>query len=387
MHFYSAFCAFHVKAALWRPKLVLYLLTACFSTPLWLSAQTVDTDDRWQGIANGTQAIDAPRAEASLLQDVVSSGDRLVAVGERGHILISTDQGASWQQVAGVPTRSMLISVTAAGERLWAVGHDTSILQSQDGGASWQLVHAEPGGDPLLEVMFDAQGHGVAIGAYSLLMRSDDWGASWSTDYMVDLVSAPVDEDVSADNALNEMGLIDQDAMASYEDVGIEYHLNGLVQIDAQTLLVAAEAGHYYYSTDGGRLWAENRLDYEGSLFGVASSNNGNCLVMYGLRGHVFRNCSEHQRERQLDAWQEIKTGSNAGLFAAADDGERTWLVGANGAIFSLSGNGEISDFTVDQGDDFTAVMPLAEGLLLLGESGPQIKPYASLNNNTVPTD
>lgn len=355
--------------------------------PLWLPAQTAETDDQWQGIANGTQAIDAPLADLSLLQDVVSSGDRLVAVGERGHILVSTDQGASWQQVSGVPTRSMLISVTAAGERLWAVGHDTVIVVSEDNGDSWQMVHDEPGGDPLLDVMFNEQGEGIAIGAYSLMMRSDDWGANWSTDYMVDLVSVPVDEDVSADDALNEMGLIDQDAMAAYEEVGIEYHLNGMVRIDAQTLLVAAEAGHYYYSTDGGRHWTEQRLDYEGSLFGVASSNDGSCLIMYGLRGHVFQNCTLQEAERKLDVWQEIKTGSNAGLFAAADDAERTWLVGANGAIFSLDDKAKVSDFTVDLGDDFTAVMPLAEGLLLLGESGPQIKPYSTLRSDNFATD
>jgi len=387
MHSNFASCFLPVMAAVRRPKFVVCLFAASLYVPLWLPAQTAETDDQWQGIANGTQAIDAPLADVSLLQDVVSSGDRLVAVGERGHILVSTDQGASWQQVSGVPTRSMLISVTAAGERLWAVGHDTVIVVSEDNGDSWQMVHDEPGGDPLLDVMFNEQGEGIAIGAYSLMMRSDDWGANWSTDYMVDLVSVPVDEDVSADDALNEMGLIDQDAMAAYEEVGIEYHLNGMVRIDTQTLLVAAEAGHYYYSTDGGRHWTEQRLDYEGSLFGVASSNDGSCLIMYGLRGHVFQNCTLQEAERKLDVWQEIKTGSNAGLFAAADDAERTWLVGANGAIFSLDDKAKVSDFTVDLGDDFTAVMPLAEGLLLLGESGPQIKPYSTLRSDNFATD
>jgi len=368
-------------AAVRRPIAVLsLLLLACL--PWSLPAQTTVAERDWQGIAEGSDAIVAPLASASLLQDVVHSGDRLIAVGERGHILLSTDHGGSWTQVAAVPTRSMLISVAAAGERLWAVGHDSVILLSDDGGDSWQLVSEEPGGDPLLEVMFDERGHGIAIGAYSLLMRSNDWGESWRTDYVVDLLLEQEEEFDDSEQSLNEMGLIDQDAMAEYEDEGIQYHLNGLIRLPDDTLLVAAEAGRYYLSTDAGDSWQQQELDYQGSLFGIAHMRQADCLVMYGLRGHVFQNCKPEAGERDLGRWNEIRTGSDAGLFAAAEDqAGRLWISGANGAIFSLDVNGQLVDYTVDQGDDFTAVMPLADGLLLLGESGPQIKPYDSLNN------
>ena len=382
MHGLTASCAMPSTAAVRRPIAVLsLLLLACL--PLWLPAQSAVAERDWQGIAEGSDAIVAPLASASLLQDVVPSGDRLIAVGERGHILFSTDQGNSWTQVAEVPTRSMLISVAAAGDRLWAVGHDSVILLSEDGGDSWQLVNEEPGGDPLLEVVFDERGHGIAIGAYSLLMRSSDWGESWRTDYVVDLLLEQEEDSQDIEQSLNEMGLIDQDAMADYEDEGIQYHLNGLIELADETLLVAAEAGRYYLSTDAGDSWLQQELDYQGSLFGIAHMRQADCLVMYGLRGHVFQNCKPETGERDLSRWNEIRTGSDAGLFAAAEDqAGRLWISGANGAIFSLDVNGQLADYTVDQGDDFTAVMPLANGLLLLGESGPQIKPYSSLNND-----
>lgn len=381
MHGLTASCAMPSTAAVRRPIAVLSLLLACL--PLWLQAQTAVAERDWQGIAEDSDAIVAPLASASLLQDVVPSGDRLIAVGERGHILFSTDQGDSWTQVAEVPTRSMLISVAAAGDRLWAVGHDSVILLSEDGGDSWQLVNEEPGGDPLLEVVFDERGHGIAIGAYSLLMRSSDWGESWRTDYVVDLLLEQEEDSQDIEQSLNEMGLIDQDAMADYEDEGIQYHLNGLIRLADDTLLVAAEAGRYYLSTDAGDSWLQQELDYQGSLFGITHMRQADCLVMYGLRGHVFQNCKSETGERDLSQWNEIRTGSDAGLFAAAEDqAGRLWISGANGAIFSLDVNGQLVDYTVDQGDDFTAVMPLANGLLLLGESGPQIKPYSSLNND-----
>lgn len=382
MHVLAASCLMLTTAAARRPIAVLSLLLLTW-LPLWLTAQTAVAERDWEGIAEGSEAIVAPLASASLLQDVVRSGDRLVAVGERGHILFSSDQGDSWTQVAEVPTRSMLISVAAAGDRLWAVGHDSVILLSEDGGDSWQLINEEPGGYPLLEVMFDEQGHGIAIGAYSLLMRSSDWGESWRSDYVVNLLLEQEEDFEDIEQSLNEMGLIDQDAMADYEDQGIEYHLNGLIRLPDDTMLVAAEAGRYYISSDSGDSWQQQELDYQGSLFGITHMRQADCLVMYGLRGHVFQNCKPESGERDLSRWNEIRTGSDAGLFAAAEDqAGRLWISGANGAIFSLDVSGQLADYTVDQGDDFTAVMPLANGLLLLGESGPQIKPYSSLNND-----
>jgi len=376
MHRLSASSCILAKAAVRRPIAVL-----CLLLPLWLQAQTPFAEHDWDGIATATESIVAPLASASLLQDVVRSDDRLVAVGERGHILISFDQGESWEQVPGVPTRSMLISVAAVGERLWAVGHDTVILLSDDHGDNWRLVSEEPGGDPLLEVIFDEQGDGIAIGAYSLLMRSTDWGESWTTDYVVDLLVEDAEDNADdADDSLNEMGLIDQDAMADYEDEGLQYHLNGLIRLGDEAWLVAAEAGRYYISMDKGDSWSQHALDYQGSLFGVTRMSEADCLVMFGLRGHLFQNCQLGEDNRDLNNWNEIRSDSKAGLFAAAEDeAGRLWISGANGAIFSLDVDGRLEDFTVDQGDDFTAVMPLPDGLLLLGESGPQIKPYSSL--------
>jgi photosystem II stability/assembly factor-like uncharacterized protein len=51
-----------------------------------------------------------PLAEKSLLLDGQVVGDRIIVVGERGHILISEDQGVSWQQQE-VPTRATLTSI------------------------------------------------------------------------------------------------------------------------------------------------------------------------------------------------------------------------------------------------------------------------------------
>src|SRR5262245_5090243 len=56
-------------------------------------------------------AEQAPLAATSLLLDLAVAGDRYVAVGERGHVLLSDDHGATWRQAKSVPTRVMLTAV------------------------------------------------------------------------------------------------------------------------------------------------------------------------------------------------------------------------------------------------------------------------------------
>src|SRR5687768_9473515 len=52
-----------------------------------------------------------PLAEGSLLLDLAFAGQRLVAVGERGHVMLSDDHGATWRQAKSVPTRVLLTAV------------------------------------------------------------------------------------------------------------------------------------------------------------------------------------------------------------------------------------------------------------------------------------
>ena len=70
----------------------------------------------------------APLAPTSLLLAVARVGDRLVAVGDRGHVLLSADQGRNWTQSL-TPTRALLTGVSFPdAQHGWAVGHDGVIL-------------------------------------------------------------------------------------------------------------------------------------------------------------------------------------------------------------------------------------------------------------------
>ena len=125
-------------------------------------------------------SLQAPLASRSLLLDAVSAGDRIWAVGERGHVLFSRNNGKSWQQVL-VPTRATLTGITFHDDLTgWAVGHDGVILRTRDGGNQWELVRTAPEDvRPLLDVWFRDASRGFAIGAYGLCLRTDDGGTNW----------------------------------------------------------------------------------------------------------------------------------------------------------------------------------------------------------------
>lgn len=174
--------------------------------------------------------------------DVVHAGKRLVAVGDRGHILYSDDQGSTWTQ-AKVPTRQLLTAVYFVDDkRGWAVGHDAQILASVDGGASWTQQFQDLKREaPLLDVWFKDAEHGIAVGAYGALIETTDAGKHW--------------EDVS-DRLDNE----DQ------------FHLNAIAHIKDAGLFIVGEQGSMFRSSDDGQTWEKLEGPYEGSLFRVIST-------------------------------------------------------------------------------------------------------------------
>lgn len=308
-------------------------------------------------------------ASQSLLLDIDRFSDgRLLVVGERGHILVSDDQGDNWRQILAVPTRTTLTSVSVSGQTAWAVGHDSTIISSSDSGENWSLQNQEEGGDTLLDVSFADNGQGFAIGAYGLLMHSEDKGQNWSQEIMADIVVRdPVDTSLAGDDGseVDDGGFLDQDEIADFEDLDVEYHLNAFLRLDDSRIVIAAEAGRGYYSVDNGKSWRLYRLPYDGSMFGVVRAGRTDCLVTFGLRGNIFQTC-----DLSLD-WQPASNSGNASIFDGVYDNDGDlWLVGSNGTLLHKPRQGGLAALDIETGDDLNGLLFVAERLLLIGESG-----------------
>ncbi|MBW1646403.1 MAG: hypothetical protein JRJ56_08830, partial [Deltaproteobacteria bacterium] len=198
-------------------------------------------------------ALMMPLAAKSLVLDLANAGRRIVAVGWRGHILISDDDARSWHQVA-VPVRYMLTGVYFADEnRGWAVGHGAVILGTEDGGRHWRLLNTAPEEErPLFDVIVTGD-LGFAVGAYAKFMTTTDGGKSWSpAEFVIEKKPGHI-----SGNAKDE------------EEMPFDYHLNGIARGPNGVFYIAGEAGLLFRSDNNGRSWQELPSPYEGSFFGI----------------------------------------------------------------------------------------------------------------------
>lgn len=272
-----------------------------------------------------------PLAIRSLLLDLAGQDELILAVGERGHILLSEDGGANFEQVPA-PVRSTLTAVAWLPDRTAiAVGHAGTVLKSEPGGRDWRIVHFAPDEQrPLLDVWFDDQDRGIAVGAYGWLMRTRDGGQSWT--------SRTIDPD--------------------------EPHVNELAQGAGGSLYAAAEFGLVFRSDDPGSTFERLDLPYDGSFFTVLATEPA--MFVAGIQGRVYRS-----RDGGA-SWERIETGTRAGLQSSTrlQDG-RVLLAGQEGAL--LLGDAGVGEFRLLQDParlGIAALLQTDAGVLLAGEGG-----------------
>jgi photosystem II stability/assembly factor-like uncharacterized protein len=288
-----------------------------------------------------TPALATPLASRALVNSLALAGSRVVAAGQRGHVLYSDDQGGSWRQAA-VPLSVDLVALRFTSPREgWAVGHDGAILHSADGGASWQRQFdgrrdPQAGDKPLLDVWFDAAGHGLAVGAFGLALRSEDGGRSWL--HAEDLMDNP--------NGL---------------------HLNAIRAVGPD-LYIVGEQGLVLKRAAGAARFTALPTPYQGSFFGL--TGDAKRLLVFGLRGTALLSTDGGA------SWARAETGTQTALAAGAvlEDGSLL-LVSQSGQLLRSADGARFSPQAgVPPGPAATA-LPLADRLLIGGPRGLRVQP------------
>lgn len=310
-------------------------------------------------------AMQVPNAQRAVFTGVTRAGERLVAVGERGLVLLSDDNGQQWRQ-ASVPVSVGLTAVEFVdAQHGWAVGHAGVVLASIDGGESWQLQldglraaqlellsaqaaladavdadaaqaraqaaerMAEEGADkPFLNLQFiDAQ-RGMIIGAYGLAFQTRDGGRSWQS--MVGQIDNP-------------MGL----------------HLYAVAR-QGQDWYLAGEQGFLARSVDAGQHFQQLESPYEGTFFTLAARQDGSLLVG-GLKGHAFLLRDAGALIEPLDVPMPVSFSDAVRL----SDG-RVLVANQAGAIFAIDAAGNRLQLLVPpQGKPLSALTQAADGSLV----------------------
>ena len=285
-------------------------------------------------------AMPSRLAAVSPILALAKAGGRIVAVGLRGHIVLSDDGGRQWKQAAS-PVSSDLLAVSfPSAQQGWAVGHGGVVLHSADGGATWTrqldgrqaaalaIKHfeaqlkagikadvflkreqslAQDGTQPFLDVYFESDSVGYIVGTFNRLYRTQDGGQTW-TPWM--------DRSENPD----------------------ELHFYA-IRGGPHGVYLVGEQGMVWRLDAASQRFVAMRTPYKGTLFGAVSTGPGSLLV-FGMRGSLLRTTDEGK------TWETISTGNPAGITAGAmlDDGAVV-LVNQAGGI----------DLSRDQGKTFKA--------------------------------
>jgi photosystem II stability/assembly factor-like uncharacterized protein len=248
--------------------------------------------------------------------DVAQAEGRLVAVGERGFIIISDDDGHTWDQTES-PVSDTLTRVQFVDADLgWAVGHGGVVLHTSDGGDTWrqqldgeqaaqieldaavkaqdaspnelgqrrvalaERLVSEGADKPFLAVHFFDSKSGVILGAYGLAFATEDGGKTW---------------DSIIDQLENPRGL----HLYDFEIVGGTY-------------FIAGEQGLLLRSDGQGRRFRMLDTPATGTLFGLLPASSRGVLA-FGLKGRMFIS------EDKGDTWKSVSNDDDVTI----TDGER----------------------------------------------------------------
>ena len=278
----------------------------------------------------------APPAPRTLLLDAALSGNDLIAVGERGAIARSTDNGRTWETISS-PTRATLTGVAfatqAAPRTGWAVGHDAVIIGTTDGGKTWaKSFQGENLQDSFLDVVVLDARRAIAVGAYGLFVATADAGKTWAR------------RKISDDDT----------------------HLNRISRGPSGTLYLAGERGTLLRSTDQGATWTKLTAPYEGSFYGILPLDR-RVIVAHGLRGHVFHSGDDGQ------TWQAVAAPAPTLLATAVRlrSGVTVFAGQTRTLFFNTTPTAPLTASTSPPASAIAELLELPDGhLLAVGEAG-----------------
>jgi photosystem II stability/assembly factor-like uncharacterized protein len=313
----------------------------------------------------------SPLAARSLLNGLAAAGQRIVAVGQRGHVVYSDDGGKVWAQ-GRVPVSSDLVAVTFPTPRQgWAVGHDGVVLHSADGGVTWErqfdgraagqamldyytaqaakdalgppaqaaaLVEegrrfaAQGPENPFLDVWFADELNGFVVGVFNLIFRTRDGGRSWTPWF---------------DRTDNPKRL----------------HLYGVRGVGGDVYAVG-EQGLVLKLDAGAERFRALETPYKGSFFGV--TGNAGAVIAFGLRGNALRSPDGGR------SWRSIDTGVEDGITGGTSYGERHLvLVSQSGQVLvSRDGGEHFAAIKIERGQPAAAVLAIGQDAVVI--AGPR---------------
>ncbi|MCO5396726.1 WD40/YVTN/BNR-like repeat-containing protein [Ralstonia soli] len=283
----------------------------------------------------------SPSLDATQILASTTAGQRIVAVGDHGVVMLSDDSGLSFRQASSVPADTTLTSVSFVDrDHGWAVGHGGVIIQTSDGGEHWTLQRKDVSVDqPLLGVYFKDRQNGWAVGLWSLMLETKDGGMNWLP------VKPPIPPGAKK---------ADRNFFSIFGD-------------GRDGIYISCEQGLVLRSTDGGAVWSYVETGYQGSLWAGLALPDGTLLVG-GLRGNIYRS-DDHGV-----TWTHSATDFTTSVTGFSVDHKGAVFASAvDGVVFESGDDGRTFQGHQRSGrESLTAVTATSSGkVVLFSQSGP----------------
>ncbi len=282
------------------------------------------------------------------LNDVhVFSTGGLIAVGNGGACIRSTDHGLSWDNLTPLEgSDNDLLSIYFADDSTgWIVGEIGTVLRTGDCGVTWAALPNEIE-DDLDDVFFTDTRNGWAVGRWGSIYRSVNGGEDWTPQSSGTVRRLKSVFFVNPDTgwAVGHGGTIlkteNRGSVWTAQDAGTDGHLRSVHFLNPDTGWVAGEDSTLLKTTDGGRNWdrvdAGTGFDFATVRFlnpdtGFAAGFNGS-LDEWGIlqkRGGGMIGTTDGGV-----SWSTVHSSAGAGLNAISFSGSGTgWSVGTTGCL------------------------------------------------------
>lgn len=304
-------------------------------------------------------AAEVSRLTTSKLSGIAAAGERLIAVGARGLIITSDDQGGSWIQVASPVSSDLLAVYFSSAAQGWVVGHEGVVLHSGDGGKTWnkqldgrqaeklftehfqalatageesaaayldevKLNYADGPEQALMDVWFSDDSNGFVVGTFGTILATRDGGKSWES--WMERVDNPellhynaiagVGEDVFI---ASERGIVFKLDRQANKFLPIETGYSGTffnINGKGSTVIAVGLRGTAYETKDAGETWALIPTDIKAALTDVMPLKDGRFL-MVGINGGAVISDQDNKEFRPLAT---SRLGRFSGIAQQASD-------------------------------------------------------------------
>ncbi|UCV24983.1 hypothetical protein KI613_03530 [Ferribacterium limneticum] len=314
------------------------------------------------------------------LLGVARAGERVIAVGIRGHIVYSDDEGKNWKQ-ASVPVSTDLVAVSFPDAKHgWAVGHGGVVIHTSDGGVNWvkqvdgkqlaalavsyyeKKVVDQPSAEmtrvfeqakalatdgstqAFLDVNFESETSGFVVGAFNRIFRTEDGGKTW-------------------------MPWMDRTGNVR------ELHFYS-IRNSGGRILLTGEQGMVWELDATNKGFEAKPTPYKGTLFGSVVA--GRNILVFGMRGSLFRSSDGG------NTWGKVTVPSQAGITGGIVlDAQRVLLVSQAGvALFSRDGGLSFEVVKFSQPMSYFGIAGSHSGMMtLVGSDGVKVEGLPQSSN------